>query len=281
VDCRVVTGPAGSERQVVARRLVDEGVVRLFGRLPAGGKEEIVEVTVPRPAAWFARALREALRREGIRVEGRARAVRWPEPSVVPAAAVTLAEVSSAPLRTLVAGFMKPSQNLETQLVFAHVGERRRGADTPPWLESDDLALPALREFLVRQQVPADDVRFEEGSGLSRNNLTTANATVALLNAMARHAAAADFEASLPVAGVDGTLRRRMKDTPAMGRVRAKTGTLRYANSLAGYVTTAAGERLSFCAMLNRSTRQPAGRGNAAELDEVAVWLAALSVRTE
>jgi D-alanyl-D-alanine carboxypeptidase/D-alanyl-D-alanine-endopeptidase (penicillin-binding protein 4) len=124
--------------------------------------------------------------------------------------------------------------------------------------------------------LPAAEVRFEEGSGLSRNNLTTAHATVALLVAMAKHPAADDFLASLPIAGVDGSLRNRMKGTPAEGNVRAKTGTLRYANSLAGYVTTAAGERLAFCLMLNRHSRQPAGRLVRDELDDVAVWLAGL-----
>jgi D-alanyl-D-alanine carboxypeptidase/D-alanyl-D-alanine-endopeptidase (penicillin-binding protein 4) len=129
--------------------------------------------------------------------------------------------------------------------------------------------------------LPAEEVRFEEGSGLSRNNLTTANATVALLVRMARHAAAADFLAALPIAGVDGTVRSRMKGTPAEGNVRAKTGSLRYANTLSGYVTTAAGERLAFSVMLNRNSGQPAGRSVREELDEVAVLLAGFAGRGE
>ena len=63
---------------------------------------------------------------------------------------------------------------------------------------------------------------------------------------------AGDFIEALPVAGKDGTLRNRMKNTPAVGNVRAKTGSLRWASSLSGYVTTAAGERLAFSLMLNR-----------------------------
>ena len=141
--------------------------------------------------------------------------------------------------------------------------------------------MAVLRAFLQREKLPVDEVKFEEGSGLSRNNLTTANATVALLVAMARHRAAADFERSLPVAGVDGSLRTRMKGTPAEGNVRAKTGTLRYANSLAGYVTTAGGERLAFCVMLNRNSGQPPGRNVREEVDDVAVWLAAFAGRID
>ncbi len=136
-----------------------------------------------------------------------------------------------------------------------------------------------LKDFLKKNGLPVEEVRFEEGSGLSRNNLATANATVALLKFMSTHAEAKSFVVSLPVAGVDGTLRKRMKGTPAEGNVRAKTGSLRYANSLSGYVTTAAGERLAFSVMLNRSI-QPAGRAVRDELDDVAVMLAGLTVRS-
>ena len=101
---------------------------------------------------------------------------------------------------------MKPSQNLETDLLLAHVGELTRSSNAPPWQTSEDAGLAALNNFLAAAGVPANDVQFDEGSGLSRNNLTTANATVALLQFMAKHRAAADFIAALPVAGVDGTL---------------------------------------------------------------------------
>jgi len=281
LDNRLTTAAAGAERQVVVRRFFDDHVVHVFGQLPVGAKEEFSEITVPRPAAWFARALKSALVREGIAVDGGARLVRWPEAPAASAAAVKLGAITSPPMRALVAGFMKPSQNLETDLIFAYLGETRRTAATPAWRDSETLALAALREFLRQHGLPADDVRFEEGSGLSRNNLTTANATVGLLRTMAKHPAAQDFLDSLPIAGVDGSLKRRMADAPAARNVRAKTGTLRYANSLSGYVTTAAGERLAFSFMLNRNAGQPASRRVTLELDDMAVWLAGLATRSE
>jgi D-alanyl-D-alanine carboxypeptidase/D-alanyl-D-alanine-endopeptidase (penicillin-binding protein 4) len=274
IDGRATTGATGGSRRLSVRRLPGENVVYLFGQLPAGGKPEVLDVTVPRPAAWYAAGLKEALARRGIRVEGGTRGVRWPERGAAGPALVLLGETVSPPLRELVAAFMKPSQNLETDLIFGHLGELRRTAATPGTRSSEELALEALREFLERRRLPADDVRFDEGSGLSRNNLTSAHATVALLVDMARHPAADDFLASLPVAGVEGTIRARMKGTAAEGNVRAKTGTLRYANSLSGYVTTAAGERLAFGVMLNRNTNQPAGRNVREEIDLIAVELA-------
>lgn len=279
LDNRLLTTGAEGLRRLVVRRIFGETTVHLFGEMPFGAKPEVVDVTVPRPAAWFAAGLQAALARRGITVAGRPRDRRWPEAPLAPVGSVVLGETQSPPMRDLVAAFMKPSQNLETDLIFGYIGERRRTATTPAGRTTEELAVAALREFLQAQAVPAEEVRFEEGSGLSRNNLTTANATVALLVRMAQHPAAADFLAALPVAGVDGTVRSRMKGTPAEGNVRAKTGSLRYANTLSGYVTTAAGERLAFSVMLNRNTGQPAGRTARDELDEVAVLLAGFAGR--
>lgn len=272
---RLRTGAADAPAQVVVRRILGEPRVHLWGSVPAGGRPELVNVTVPRPADWYATALRAALVREGIVVAGRARAVRWPDPSPVPAGAVGLGELISPPMRELVAEFMKPSQNLETDLIFGHLGETRRGSATPPYRTGEALALDALREFLVRVGVDPTEVRFEEGSGLSRNNLLTARATVGLLTAMARHRAARDFEASLPVAGRDGTLRTRLRGTAAEGNVSAKTGTLRYANAISGYVTTAGGERLAFALLLNRQVPEPGAPSAREELDQIVALLAA------
>jgi len=254
--------------------------VYVLGQMPAGGGEEILDVAVPRPADWFARGLREALARHGIEISGQVRSAVWPQtPDWNPETLVKLGNVSSPPLRDLIRGFMKPSQNLENDLTFERVGESTRDADSRPWETSEQLAVSALGHFLVKAGAPRGNVFFDEGSGLSRNNLTTAAATVALLQYMAGSRNAADFADSLPIAGVDGTLRRRMKNTPAAGNVRAKTGTLRWANSLSGYVTTAAGERLAFSLMLNRYAA-PAGRDNRDELDTIAIKLAEFTGRS-
>lgn len=275
-----VTVPAGGTRSILVRRILGENTVHVLGDVPLGGPEEIMDVPVPHPARWFAASLQEALTRAGIRVDGVARAVGWPEPPPVGTGAVMVGEITSPPLRDLVAAFMKPSQNLETDLIFAHAGESTRPAGAPAWRTSEQLAVTALGEFLRNSGLPDDEVRFDEGSGLSRNNLASANATVALLAFMAGHAEAKAFRDALPVAGVDGTLRRRMKGTAAEGNVRAKTGTLRWANGLSGYVTTAAGEALAFSVLLNRSVTPPGIFARDA-VDAIAVMLAQFKARSE
>ena len=261
----------GEKPTVDTRRIFATHTVEIFGGVAADAKPEITEAPVPRPALWFAVCLKTALERAGIQVEGAARSAIWPEQPV--RADVKLGEIVSPPLREQVAGFMKPSQNLETDLVFAHLGELRRTEKSAPLRRSDELAVTALGEFLARIGTPAGAVQFDEGSGLSRNNLTTAAATVNLLAHMARHREAAAFFASLPVAGVDGSLEKRMHGTAAERNVHAKTGGLRWVSSLSGYVTTAVGEKLAFSFMLNRYVASP-GRKGTDELDELAVMLA-------
>ena len=271
LDNQTTTATNGTPRHIEVQRFRGENVVHVFGRLPVGGEPEPIEMPVLRPAEWFIAALKEALQHNGIIVDGPARVVAWP---ATPAPAnEEIGTIISPPLRDLVHDFMKPSQNLETDLIFEHTGETTRTADTPNWITSEQLALTALNDFLSTNGLPAGDVHFDEGSGLSRNNLTTANATVALLQFMSRHPAAADYIAALPIGGVDGTLRHRLKTKPAFQNVRAKTGTLHWVNALSGFVTTAAGEKLVFSLMLNRYDA-PADRKRTDELDDIALMLA-------
>lgn len=262
-------------------RPLDAKTLFVLGEMPVGGTERIFDAAAPEPADWFAQALKLALARRGIAVSGQARGVAWPQAPGWPTNRATkLGAFFSPPLRDLVRNFLKPSQNLETDLILAHVGEMTRSTNAPSWPSSEDAGLAALNQFFLTNHLPADEVHFDEGSGLSRNNLTTANATVALLRFMANHRESSNFLAALPVAGVDGTLARRMKGTAAFQNVRAKTGTLRWANALSGYVTTAAGERLAFSLMLNRYDPPP-NSPRTGELDAIAVMLANFAGRTD
>jgi D-alanyl-D-alanine carboxypeptidase/D-alanyl-D-alanine-endopeptidase (penicillin-binding protein 4) len=252
----------------------------VLGEIPVGNRTEVLDIPVPEPAVWFGTALKEALAQNGIAVDGHVRCVAWPDVASWSGTNLTkLGEVKSPPLRDLVRSFMKASQNLETDLIFDHIGELSRPADSSPWLTSENLAVRALDKFLAAKGIPVD-VHFDEGSGLSRNNLTSANATAALLAFMSSNQWARDYYDALPIAGVDGTLRYRMRNPPAFQNIRAKTGTLRWANSLSGYVTTAAGEKLAFSLMLNRYQPSP-GANHTEELDTLAAMLAGFSGRSD
>jgi D-alanyl-D-alanine carboxypeptidase/D-alanyl-D-alanine-endopeptidase (penicillin-binding protein 4) len=115
---------------------------------------------------------------------------------------------------------------------------------------------------------------LEEGSGLSRRDVITPNATIALLRFMHKHKSGEIYRDGLPLAGVDGTLKNRMKDTAAAGNVRAKTGTLRYVYALSGYVTSASGEKMAFSIMLNNYYNADRTIAPRDDLDAIPIMLA-------
>ena len=302
-------------------RPIQQNVVYVSGQLSLGATNYTDDVTMHNPAGLFVAFFREALARNGVKVSGKTRTVNWLDRQVQPLDTDKLIElgvVESLPMRDIAREVQKPSQNLYTDLLLAHVGAlaqaealqpkpvkvtlsragdgqvSSRGADkitggqpviNPPQLNrqetSEDAGLRQMREFLEKVGTRRGDVFLEEGSGLSRNNLVTPNATMALLQFMSKHTEADAYLKALPIAGVDGTLRNRMKNTPAAGNVRAKTGTLRWANSLSGYVTTAAGERLAFSIMLNRYSASDTEHTGRAEIDKIAVLLAGFVGRSE
>jgi len=102
--------------------------------------------------------------------------------------------------------------------------------------------------------VPPGQYVLADGSGLSRMNYVSATMIARILTVMARDAGFARLDATLPVAGRDGTLAGRMRGTSAEANVRAKTGTLTSVRALSGYLTTTAGERVVFAAIANNYT---------------------------
>ena len=283
ISNRTFTVLKGARRAIHFYRPIAENVLYITGEMAIDDPGVTEDATVHNPAGLFVGFFQQALARHGIEVAGRVRTMNWLDRAnerLDLQECVELGSMKSPPFREILPEILKPSQNLYTDLILAHVGTMstnaapsRRGAEET----TEELGLRALREFLTEAKLPGGQTFMEEGSGLSRNNLTSPNATVALLDYMSRHKCSDLFINSLPIAGVDGTLRRRMKGTAAEGKVRAKTGTLGWANSLSGYVTTAAGEHLAFSIMLNRFENADPNRTKTTDLDAIAVMLASYS----
>lgn len=282
ISNRTETVEKGGRRTIHFYRPLNENVLYVSGQMPVDGQAYTDDATIHNPAGMFVYFFKEALARQGIKVRGKLRTVTSFDRQASPAdydRLVEMGSMESLPLSDIAREVMKPSQNLYTDLLLAHLGERLRWSEKAREPTSEDLGIRELDKFLGEAGVKTGDVLFEEGSGLSRNNLTTPNATIALLQFMNRHPCAPAYLEALPIAGVDGTLKNRMKGTPAAGNVRAKTGTLRWANSLSGHVTTAAGGHWIFSAMLNRY-HDTAGNGpGRAEIDAIAVMLASFAGR--
>jgi D-alanyl-D-alanine carboxypeptidase/D-alanyl-D-alanine-endopeptidase (penicillin-binding protein 4) len=260
----------------------------------------------------FAGMVKQMLSERGVSVTGSTRVFDWHYRQAAPidfAKLVEIAAIESPPMRDIVREMLKPSQNLFAQLLLLQAGiaqesgvrsqesaSKGREADgagnvfakssnasnsqtaaspTPdPHRTTERWGLDAMSLFLAQAGINKDGVLLEEGSGLSRKDLITPDATVALLRFMSRHTVAEDFRSALPVAGVDGTLKNRMRDTAAAGNVRAKTGSLRYVSTLSGYVTTAAGERLAFSILLNNYYNSDRSVSSRDDIDAIPIMLA-------
>ena len=151
----------------------------------------------------------------------------------------------SPPLRDVFPYFEKPSQNQIGEILFKTLALVKTGVGTA------DSARRVVSDQLLAWGAAPDGFAVRDGSGLSRHDYVTPRTIIHVLDAVRR---SPDFKVlydALPIGGVDGTIRSRMKGTPAEGNVHAKTGTLDKARSLSGYVTTADGRMLLFSALCN------------------------------
>jgi D-alanyl-D-alanine carboxypeptidase/D-alanyl-D-alanine-endopeptidase (penicillin-binding protein 4) len=276
---RTKTSDRGSTRELSVHRPLGQNTIEIRGTMPLDDRGFTASLAVSRPALVFVTMLRTALERRGVvftgivrTVDAQARADTQPLPV---SSLVEIATRQSPPLSVIAAQTLKPSQNLYAELILRALG---KATASNPKQTSEEAGIAAVREFLTRAGIEPGRIVMLDGSGLSRANLVTAEATTRLLTYMNTHRAGSVFREALPIAGIDGTLRNRMKGTPAQNNVRAKTGTLGTATSLSGYVFSAAGERLVFSLMINNPPRDADPRTNFT--DAVAVLLASFTGRS-
>lgn len=247
----------------ITRGLSDNDV-RVWGDFPVGGQALNVRLSIHQPALWAATLFRRMLKERGIIVDGepQARDARSrDENSFDPTRAIELAFVNSKSLGEITHATNKESLNLNAELILRTLG-KERGATAPDpdpkkmrERGDDEAGLAVIRQWLERAGIATGNLALHDGSGLSRLDLVTPEATARLLVNVARTPAATVFRDSLPVAGRDGTLKFRFR-TAAAGRILAKTGTLTYINSLSGYATTADDEVLAFSIICNDETAE-------------------------
>ena len=176
-------------------------------------------------AATSASAFTAALERRGVAVAGVPRAGSAPEDGF------PLALDLSDPLVSIVRHMNRESDNFVAEIVLKELGASiaRHGSTTA--------GARVVRSELVAAGVPMAGVRIEDGSGLSSGDRLTARALVSILRAGARDVSIRDaFVTSLSVAGISGTLEKRLARRPTRGRVIAKTGTTNAASALAGFI---------------------------------------------
>jgi len=194
----------------------------------------------PSPAQRAAEVLRGALAARGVRVDHDPRVYR------LPGSATLVAGEQSPPVYRLVLEMNRPSDNFFAEVLNKRVATAAGMAGTTY------NGRRVTRAYLESLGIDLTGARLYDGSGLSTGDRLSARQILAVLRRASFQPYAGAFRNSLPVAGVNGTLSKRMRSGPAYGNAQAKTGTLDDASALSGYVRTANGHQIVFSIVINR-----------------------------
>lgn len=230
-------------------RELGTNTITVSGTAVVGSSSVQRSPSITNPTLFYATVLMETLNEEGIKVVGSPHGIRdlkgW---SKSHDDMTELLSFQSPPLSDVLKGLMKRSQNLYAETLVKTMGYEATGLGT---FASGSRV---VQEELEKLGIDSDGYLFRDGSGLSRYNLVSPRTLVDIYAAMAESEHAELWYDIQPLAGVDGTLSSRMRNTPAEGNVRAKTGTVANTRGLSGYVTTADGEELVFSFLVNSHT---------------------------
>lgn len=281
--------PAGQEAQPGIQRFPGSRLVRAYGTAPPNGVH--APMAMDDPAEYTATAFMRALKARGITVEGTATSAhRYSvdtgsfeaerelpvSPPLVRADLESvaaplqgrkiLATRTSVPAAEDIMWTNKTSQNLHAELylrllgeVFGTEGSLAEGARV-------------VRQFMVNAGVDDNDFFFYDGSGMSMDDRIAPRALTKLLTYAAHQPWGAEWRATLPIAGVDGTLEYRFKDSPLKGKMWAKTGTLNESFALSGYMEAASGKAIAFSILVNN--RRPGSPAEHKAMDRIAEAIA-------
>lgn len=242
LDNTARTGSRRAANTLQITRRCGTNVIEISGRLPSRFNERVRTLTIDDPAAYFMDVLAQVFAAQGIAVSGRTRVIRQPgglERGTI------LFRRTSPPLRELVKETNTESNNFFAEQLLRTIGAHMTGRGTR------EGGAQVVMSWLQDMGVSREEFVMVDGSGLSRLNYVSPAAVVSLLRHMYQSSNWLTFRSSLPVSGVDGTLRRRMRGTPAQAKVLAKTGYMKGVTSLGGYTESLDGKPLAFSIIYN------------------------------
>ena len=214
--------------------------VLFAGRYPIACGEKDINVALLAPNDQVAGVLRELWAELGGAWTGRVRE------DLVPLEARLLHTHESAPLAEIVRDVNKFSNNVMARQLYLALA----GAEHVPPLRANQ-ALPVIRHWLALKGIGAPELSIENGAGLSRTDRLSAASLGALLQAAWKSAVMPEFVSSLPLAGLDGTFRKRLIGEPLAGQAHMKTGLLSDTRAMAGYVLGRNGRRYAVVMLMN------------------------------
>jgi D-alanyl-D-alanine carboxypeptidase/D-alanyl-D-alanine-endopeptidase (penicillin-binding protein 4) len=270
IDNRLMTTPAGTgPRKIFINREPGSNQLTLWGNIPLDDLGASEALAINDPADYAAKLLQQLLEKRGITVYGHTRThhtelaslstfsvttvasagggtdLRYTQPVIPP---LVLASYESGPIGQDLRVVNKVSQNLHAELMLRLLGREKGNGGTV------EGGLEVIRGFLSQADIRPEEYSFYDGSGLSRENLVTPHAIVKLLTYASKQPWGQQYQDTLPIGGVDGSLAERFKSSTSLGRVKAKTGSLNHVNALSGYLTTMKGEHIVFSIIGNNHT---------------------------
>ncbi len=264
VNNRVMTTPQGTgPRSIYINREPGSNQLTFWGNIPLDDPGFGEALAIDDPAEFTAKVFRQLLQERGVVIYGKARTKHTELSSLETFSVTSLASgggtrgVATTPAPLVLASYQsqpvaqdlrvinKVSQNLHAELMLRLLGKEKGTSG------SIEGGLEVLRGFLTTAGIKPEEFVFFDGSGLSRENLVTPEAIVKLLTYCQKQPWGKQYEGTLPVAGVDGSLADRFRNVPGASSIHAKTGSLSHVYSLSGYATTQKGERIAFAVMTN------------------------------
>ncbi|MGD9489345.1 MAG: D-alanyl-D-alanine carboxypeptidase/D-alanyl-D-alanine-endopeptidase [Calditrichaceae bacterium] len=218
-----------------------ENVIVITGGLPMGSDEVKQAVTIEQPASFFLHSFSKILNEKNILFNGN---IETGVTGVTDSHSL-LFSYESPPLIDIINEINKNSNNFYAEQLLRVMGAefRKKG--------SAEKGIDFVNEWVASIGIEPAGLLMYDGSGLSRLNLISPYSTATLLRHMYYDKNFALFYNSLPVAGVDGTLKKRMKGTAAEGNARAKTGFVSHTRNLAGYINDSTEKPYLFVIMVN------------------------------
>jgi len=240
IENKAMTSPADSLKQLDISRTRAQNIAQFSGTLPLGYKTVKESISVERPAEFFLQVFQNVLKDKGITITG---GIEVHDAYV--AVQDTLFIHRSPELSALLKVLNKKSHNFYADQILKTLGARF--GEEGSFKKGTEI----VAEWLHSIGVPPSEFIMVDGSGLSRKNLISPFATATLLRWMFNYKDFSTFYNSLPIAGVDGTLKNLMRNSAAQGNVYAKTGTMRHVRSLSGYVKDKNNNPYIFVIMVN------------------------------
>lgn len=207
----------------------------ILGKIPANRKDFRIKGDIPDPKSLLISDFYKELEQSGIQIR---------KNEIVPKERRIIYTHFSPPLSEIIREINVSSNNLYAEHLFRYLGSNKNGISTT------NFAIATIKQFWKDKKLPTEELFMVDGSGLSPMNNVSANFFINLLEFMEHSANKTPFLASFPVAGVNGTLKNFLLNTPLSNKVIAKSGSINRVKSYVGYIKTET-HHLAFAILVN------------------------------